>query len=81
MSRLIGDRSIPDSEFGKVTKNKDEQIKRWAKKLKDTEDIPHAMVMTNNHYVGIWSLNCKFLENASRNARSDLGRKETKDIR
>jgi len=49
--RLIGDRSIPDSQFGKVTKNKKDQIKNWADKLK-IQDIPLALVMTNNHYEG-----------------------------
>ena len=50
--RLIGDRSIPDSEFGKVTKNKIELIKSWAKKLQEIQNIPLAMVMTNNHFEG-----------------------------
>lgn len=50
--RLIGDRSIPDSEFGKVTKDKEELILKWAMKLKKIKDIPLAMVMTNNHYEG-----------------------------
>ncbi len=50
--RLIGDRSIPDSEFGKVTKNKKELIVNWAKKLKEIKNIPLAMVMANNHLEG-----------------------------
>jgi len=50
--RLIGDRSIPDSEFGKVTKNKKELISNWAKKLQEIKDIPLAMVMANNHFEG-----------------------------
>ena len=50
--RLIGDRSIPDSEFGKITKQKDKLIEKWARKLKDIKDIPLAMVMANNHYEG-----------------------------
>jgi uncharacterized protein YecE (DUF72 family) len=50
--RLIGDRSIPDSEFGKVTKNKKELIESWAKKLQEIQDIPLAMVMANNHFEG-----------------------------
>jgi len=50
--RLIGDRSIPDSEFGKVSKNKDKEIKNWATKLQDIKDIPNAMVMANNHFEG-----------------------------
>ncbi len=50
--RLIGDRSIPDSEFGKVSINREEAITNWATKLQKTKDIPLAMVMTNNHYEG-----------------------------
>ena len=51
--RLIGDRSIPDSQFGKVTRTKIEQIKNWAEKIKKIQDdIPLAMIMTNNHYEG-----------------------------
>jgi len=50
--RLIGDRSIPDSEFGKVVKNKHMQIVNWAKKLQGVKDIPLAMVMANNHFEG-----------------------------
>jgi uncharacterized protein YecE (DUF72 family) len=50
--RLIGDRSIPDSEFGKVSKERKEQIKNWANKLESIQDVPLAMVMTNNHYEG-----------------------------
>ncbi|MCV0393060.1 MAG: DUF72 domain-containing protein [Nitrosopumilus sp.] len=50
--RLIGDRSIADSEFGKVSKDRLNMIKDWANKLKDIQDIPLAMVMTNNHYEG-----------------------------
>jgi uncharacterized protein YecE (DUF72 family) len=50
--RLIGDRSIADSEFGKVTKSKKELISSWAKKLQEIKDIPLAMVMANNHFEG-----------------------------
>ena len=50
--RLIGDRSIPDSKFGKVVLDKREQIKNWANKLNEIQDIPLAMVMTNNHFEG-----------------------------
>lgn len=50
--RLIGDRSIADSEFGKVTKDRADLIKGWAKKLKEFQDVPLGMVMTNNHYEG-----------------------------
>ena len=50
--RLIGDRSIPDSEFGKVVKNKNKLITSWAKKLKGIQSIPQTFLMANNHYEG-----------------------------
>jgi uncharacterized protein YecE (DUF72 family) len=50
--RLIGDRSIPDSAFGKVVKDKQKSIEGWAKKLQAIQDVPLAMVMTNNHFEG-----------------------------
>ena len=50
--RLIGDRTIPDSEFGRVSKNREMEIRRWAEKLQGISDIPFAMVMTNNHFEG-----------------------------
>ncbi len=50
--RLIGDRSITDSEFGKVVKNKNKLISSWAKKLKEIQNIPQAFLMANNHYEG-----------------------------
>jgi len=50
--RLIGDRSIPDSEFGNVIKNKEKSIRILAEKLQEIKNIPLAMIMTNNHYEG-----------------------------
>jgi len=67
--RLIGDRSIPDSEFGKVSKNKDKEIKNWATKLEDIKDIPDAMVMANNHFEG-------FGPHTANSLRMQLGMRE-----
>jgi uncharacterized protein YecE (DUF72 family) len=51
--RLIGDRSIPDSEFGKVSIDKSELIQKWADKIKKLENkVALAMVMSNNHLEG-----------------------------
>ena len=50
--RLIGDRSIPDNQFGKIRKDKSEVIKNWAQKLVEILDIPLALVMANNHFEG-----------------------------
>ena len=33
--RLIGDRSIPESEFGKISKNREDLIKEFAGKLEE----------------------------------------------
>ena len=67
--RLIGDRSIPDSKFGKIIIEKKEQIKNWAKKLEGIQDIPLAMVMTNNHYEG-------FSPATANSLRMQLGKRE-----
>ncbi|MGH1566487.1 MAG: DUF72 domain-containing protein [Nitrosopumilus sp.] len=67
--RLIGDRSIPYSEFGKVTKNKNKLIKSLAKKLQEIQNIPLAMVMTNNHLEG-------FGPSTANSLRMQLGMRE-----
>ena len=50
--RLIGNRKIPDSDFGKISINRKNQIKNWAEKLKEIKNIPFAMIMANNHFEG-----------------------------
>jgi len=51
--RLIGDRSIPESEFGKVTIDRTKLIQKWSDKIKKLEDkVKLAMVMANNHFEG-----------------------------
>jgi len=51
--RLIGDRSIPESEFGKVVKEKDESIQKWIDKIKKIKNkVSMAIVMANNHFQG-----------------------------
>ena len=67
--RLIGDRSIPNSEFGKVSKNKDHIIANWAQKLQNINDIPLVMVMANNHFEG-------FGPHTANSLRMQLGMKE-----
>jgi uncharacterized protein YecE (DUF72 family) len=36
--RLIGDRSIPESEFGKISKNKEDLIEKFAGKLEEIKE-------------------------------------------
>jgi len=51
--RLIGDRSIPDDQFGKVVYDKTKSIEKWAQNLDSAKDkVSFALVMTNNHYAG-----------------------------
>ena len=51
--RLIGDRSIPESEFGRVVRDKGEPIRNWAYKIKEIGDRAElGIVMSNNHYQG-----------------------------
>ena len=52
--RLIGDRSISASDFGKITKNRAQSIKNWAHKMK-SQNVSLAMIMANNHYEGFSS--------------------------
>lgn len=67
--RLIGDRSISDSEFGKVSKNKEDLIRKWVEKLQEIKDIPLALVMVNNHFEGFGPVTVNSL-------RMHLGMKE-----
>lgn len=53
--RFIGDRSIPDSEFGKLQKYRVEEMQYWANqiiKLKKEKSLKSGMVASNNHYAG-----------------------------
>ena len=61
--RFIGDRSISEKDFGKIQKDKINEMKNWADKLKkvieeerrvenDKENINLAIVSANNHYAG-----------------------------
>lgn len=51
--RLIGDRSIPDSEFGKVVIDRTKLIQSWTDKIKKLEGkVKLAMIMANNHFEG-----------------------------
>ena len=67
--RLIGDRSIPDSKFGRVIKNRDSSLCKLVKKLSEIENIPVATIMTNNHYEG-------FSPATANSLRAKLGMRE-----
>lgn len=51
--RLIGDRSIPESQFGKLQKDQTPSMKSWIAKLQKIQDrISYAMILVNNRYEG-----------------------------
>jgi uncharacterized protein YecE (DUF72 family) len=49
--RLIGDRSIPESEFGKITIDRTQVIQNWADRIKKLK-VEYAIIMANNHFEG-----------------------------
>jgi uncharacterized protein YecE (DUF72 family) len=51
--RFIGDRSIREEDFGKIQKNRFEELQRWSDELKKVRDkSKFAIVAANNHYAG-----------------------------
>jgi len=49
--RLIGDRSIPESEFGKIIMDRTQVIQKWSERIKKLK-LESAIIMTNNHFEG-----------------------------
>jgi uncharacterized protein YecE (DUF72 family) len=53
--RFIGDRSIPEEEFGRIQKDRDKEMQYWAKvinKLQREKTLNRGFVPANNHYAG-----------------------------
>jgi uncharacterized protein YecE (DUF72 family) len=51
--RLIGDRSFPEDEFGKIHKDRTDLIQKWADKLDSIKNkVSFAIAMANNHFEG-----------------------------
>lgn len=53
--RFIGDRSIPDHEFGKIQKDRTREMQEWVAELNkvvDTGLLFFSVVAQNNHYAG-----------------------------
>ncbi len=51
--RLIGDRSIDEKQFGKIIRDRDNEIRFWLGLLKEKEgEVKEAYVFSNNHYQG-----------------------------
>jgi len=54
--RLIGDRRLAESQFGKIQIDRTEEIRKWANKMKEVrqneKDVKAGIVAANNHYGG-----------------------------
>lgn len=51
--RLIGDRTIPEKDFGRLQKDKTTQMKSWIEKLQKIQDnLSYTIIMANNRYEG-----------------------------
>jgi uncharacterized protein YecE (DUF72 family) len=54
--RLIGDRRLAETQFGKIQIDRTEEIRNWANKIKDVrqneKDVKACIVAANNHYGG-----------------------------
>jgi uncharacterized protein YecE (DUF72 family) len=54
--RLIGDRSISEDNFGRIQKDREQEMKYWARKFKavqeNEKEVKAGIVAANNHYAG-----------------------------
>lgn len=53
--RLMGDRSIPESEFGKIQKDRTKEMLSWAERISELQKDPvlkSVFVPASNHYAG-----------------------------
>lgn len=54
--RLIGDRSINEENFGKIQKDREQEMTYWSDKFRtvqqDEKDVKIGIVAANNHYAG-----------------------------
>jgi uncharacterized protein YecE (DUF72 family) len=50
--RFIGDRSIDERDFGKIQRDRIEEMKYWAAEIKKTTNVQRIIVPANNHYAG-----------------------------
>ena len=51
--RMIGDRSIPEANFGRIQKDRPSEIRKWASEIKMREqDLEKAFIFSNNHFQG-----------------------------
>lgn len=50
--RLVGDRSISESDFGTIQKDRSNLIRNWADKVQSIKNVAFGILMVNNHFEG-----------------------------
>ena len=65
--RLIGDRTIDEKDFGKLTKERTKEMELWSKILIDVgrkvkDDVKMTIMSANNHYAGFGPMTAKLFE-------------------
>jgi uncharacterized protein YecE (DUF72 family) len=68
--RLVGDRSIDEKDFGRIQKDRLEELRKWSYEVNRLKDeAKFAIVAANNHYAGFGPATANFF-------RKMLGLKE-----
>src|SRR5215208_2320750 len=61
--RLIGDRNIDERDFGKINKDRTNEMHLWADRFKDIQknekSVKTTIVAANNHYAGLGPMTAK----------------------
>ncbi|HEX7259270.1 MAG TPA: DUF72 domain-containing protein [Nitrososphaeraceae archaeon] len=67
--RLIGDRSLNEKDFGKIKKDRTNEMKLWSNILKDIQknekNVKTAIITANNHYAGFGPMTAKLFAEMS----------------
>ena len=67
--RLIGDRSINEKDFGKIKKDRTNEMQLWSNILKDIQknekNVKTAIIAANNHYAGFGPMTAKLFAEMS----------------
>ena len=54
--RLIGDRYIDENDFGKIQRDRTQEMQKWADQIKNIQkyekSVLRAIISANNHYAG-----------------------------
>ena len=65
--RLIGDRSINERDFGKINKDRTNEMQLWTNIIKDIQknekNVKTAILAANNHYAGFGPMTAKLFAN------------------